>query len=235
MENIGDKKCDEKNRSRFYWMIDWSNEVPSGNGSDNDIASSSNGSGNDHRYSIVSTADEEKASNFYLKPIVHCANDKYFWIVTDPEDHGPQTKSKPQKSKPDELKKQKPPRSDDCKAQSTSTGKHEPQRHVSVCKENLVVELNVTPRSAKRSAFKLKNPRDDQTYPLHKSQWLPEALRGSQPYIVGREGKSFRTGLKKDKVCSIYVKKDGLKLMYGHYKEGHEGYGFFILETGHKT
>ena len=105
-----------------------------------------------------------------------------------------------------------------------------------MCKDNhLVVELNITPRSAKKSALKLKNPRDDQTYPLHKSQWLPEALRGSQPYIIGREGKSFRTGLKKDQVCSVYIKKEGEKITYGEHKEGENGHGFFILETGHKT
>jgi hypothetical protein len=101
---------------------------------------------------------------------------------------------------------------------------------------NLVVELNINPRSAKKSAFKLKNPRDDQTYPLHKSQWLPEALRGSQPYIIGREGKPFRTGLKKNQVCSVYMQEEeGKEIVYGKHREGADQHEFYTLESGHKT
>ena len=185
------------------------------------------------RYSIVSTTNKEKASNFYLKPIVHCASDRYFWIVTDPEDHGEQKKSQKDKEHNESMLSQQQPRSDDCKPESKE---HEPQRYVRVCSGNLIVELNINPRSAKRSAFKLKNPRDDQTYPLHKSQWLPEALRGSQPYIIGRKGKSFRTGLNKDQVCSVYMpEQEGKQIIYGKHEEGDNAYGFFILESGHKT
>ena len=102
-----------------------------------------------------------------------------------------------------------------------------------------MVELSINPRSAKMSTFKLKNPRDDQTQPLQKSQWLPEALRGSQPYIIGCEGKPLRTGLKTKKVCSVYMlAKEGEKVGYGKKDENKENvdwYGFFILECGHKT
>ena len=176
------------------------------------------------------------ASNFYLKPIVHCANDNYFWIVTDPEDHAGRVRPDSQEDQEQGKSKipQRKPYSNKCKPQSS--GNHEPQRYVRVDDGNLVVELNINPRSAKKSAFKLKNPRDDQTYPLHKSQWLPEALRGSQPYIIGREGKPFRTGLKKDQVCSVYMpKKEGEKIEYGKHREGVDRHGFFILESGHKT
>ena len=203
------------------------------------------------------------ASNFYLKPIVHCANDNYFWIITDPEDHADrvrpnsqvdqeQDKSKkpcdpeghagqvrPDSQEDQEQDKSKKPcaqqklYSNKCKPHLS--GNHEPQRYIRVNDGNLVVELNINPRSAKKSAFK-QNPRDDQTYPLHKSQWLPEALRGSQPYIIGREGKPFRTGLKKDQVCSVYMhKEEGNKIEYGKHKEGVDQHGFFILEAGHKT
>ena len=185
------------------------------------------------RYSIVSTTDKGEASNFYLKPIVHCTSDKYFWIVTDPEDRGKRKNPPDDKDHDESMLSQRQPRSDKCKPKSNE---HEPQRYVRVCSGNLIVELNVNPHSAKKSAFKLKNPRDDQTYPLHKSQWLPEALRGSQPYIIGREGKSFRTGLKKDKVCSVYMsEQEGKEITYGKHEEGGNAYGFFMLESGHKT
>ncbi len=176
------------------------------------------------------------ASNFYLKPIVHSADDSYFWIVTDPEDHTDRVRHNSQENE-EQDKSQIPQQklySNKCKPQSS--GNHEPQRYVRVDDGNLVVELNINPRSAKKSAFKLKNPRDDQTYPLHKSQWLPEALRGSQPYIIGREGKPFRTGLKKNQVCSVYMQEEkGKEILCGKHRESADRHGFFILESGHKT
>ena len=134
----------------------------------------------------------------------------------DPEDHAGQVRSdsqedqeqgesrKPCDPEDQEQDKSKKPctqqklYSNKCKPHLS--GNHEPQRYVRVDKGNLVVELSINPRSAKMSTFKLKNPRDDQTQPLQKSQWLPEALRGSQPYIIGCEGKPLRTGLKIKKV-----------------------------------
>ena len=233
------------------------------------------------------------ASNFCLKPIVCCANDHYFWIVTDPEDHAGRVRPDVQEDQDHgESKKSFDPedhagqvRSDSQEDQEQGesmklcdpedhashvridsqedqeqdkskkpcvqqklysnkckphlSGNHEPQRYVRVDKGNLMVELNINPRSAKMSAFKLKNPRDDQTYPLHKSQWLPEALRGSQPYIIGCEGKPFRTGLKTKKVRSVYMlAEEGENVGYGKNEENKENvdwHGFFILESGHKT
>ena len=213
-------------------------------------------------YTIVCTPIEEEASNFYLKPIVQCGDDKYFWIVTDPEDFDKQSsekrdthkipvkeanssdegqaKSKPQAedrhNKPNERQglshDQLEPQSDSCIPESKR--KLEPQRYVSVYKKDLVVALNVDPHSAKKSAFKLKNPRDDQTYPLHKSQWLPEALRGSQPYYIGGEGKRFRRSgiIKKKKTYTTSVYIEDHIIMFGEHEND---YGFFILEPGHKT
>ena len=186
-----------------------------------------------NRYEIICTSDDKKASNFYLKPIIQCGDDKHFWIVTDPEDcdkHSSDTQETVV-HKGDELLQREP--QSDCVPQSII--KLQPQRYVSMHDKNLVVQLNIGQQSAKKSAFKLKNPRDDQTYPLHKSQWLPEALRGSQPYLIGREGKPFRSGLKNNKVWSVYISdaQSGRKVVtYGKHKNG---YGFFILEPGHKT
>ena len=210
-------------------------EFPTGETSTNDSGKRQDKCSLGCRYSIISTKDKEKASNFYLKPIVQSSSDKYFWIVTDPEDHGDQKKSQEDKKYGGSKIPQQQPHSDECKTESNG-GEGEPQRYVRVCNGKLIVELNINPRSAKESAFKLKNPRDDQTYPLHKSQWLPEALRGSQPYIICREGKSFRTGLKKDQVCSVFMpEQEGKQITYGKHKEGEHAYGFFILKSGHKT
>ena len=78
-------------------------------------------------YSIVSTTDKDKASNFYLKPIVESSSDKYFWIVTDPEDHGQQKKS--QKDKENDKPKWQS-HSDECRPESTGSEKRKPQRYV---------------------------------------------------------------------------------------------------------
>ena len=51
------------------------------------------------------------------------------------------------------------------------------------------------------SAFKLKNPRDDMTYSLSRSQWLPEASLGSRPYIICCEGKALQSWRKTRSVC----------------------------------
>lgn len=222
-------------------MIDWKSFISEISSSDPDNNQSTEKC-TLGRYRIRCTADERKASNFYLKPTVQRASEKYFWIVTDPEDHEDrETKAEPEAESQEEegydkseFKSQRQPPSDKCKPQSKND---EPQRYVSVYKKDLVVELIINPRSAKNSAFELKDPRDDHTYPLHKSQWLPEALRGSQPYIICCKGKSFRSRLKKDRVRSVYIEQTELERMitFGKHKEGVNGYGFFILESGHKT
>ena len=228
----GSEPSGKEKKTRIYWKIDWTHST-SNNQQDSIVSTKDSKSAKDQQYSILSTKHSKSASNFYLKPIIQCANENYFWIVTDPEDHACQRASDSEEDKRQDIP-QLNPYSDKCKPQSSRN--MEPQRYVRVCEENLVVELNINPRSAKKSAFKLKNPRDDQTYPLHKSQWLPEALRGSQPYIIGREGKPFRTGLKKDKVSSVYMlAEEGEKIKYGKHKEGDNCYGFLILESGHKT
>ena len=138
-------------------MIDWNNET-----------SSSSGTGNDHRYNIVSTADNKKASNFYLKPIVHCASDKYFWIVTDPEDHGGQEKSMPQddiKLDKSKSEKQKHPHSGDCKPTSNGTGKHvtDPEDHKD--REKSQPQDDKKPKLEEQ-----KQPRSDECKLLHQTE-----------------------------------------------------------------
>ena len=243
-DSEGSAPSSAEQKTRIYWKIEWkpstSNNQQDRIVSTKDCKSASNATikCNNQQYRIVSTKDCKSASNFYLKPIIQCGKEDYFCIVTDPEDHACRATPSSQEDKGQDTRQQNP-HSDKCKPQSSRN--MEPQRYVRVCEGNLVVELNINPRSAKKSAFKLKNPRDDQTYPLHKSQWLPEALCGSQPYIIGLEGKPFRTVLNKDQVSSVYMlAKEGEEIKYGKHeygkhKEDDIPYGFLILESGHKT
>ena len=109
----------------------------------------------------------------------------------------------------------------------------EPQRYVNVVKKQLVVELDVKRRKKDDSAFKLTNAQDGKMHPLSKSQWLPEAIMGSQPYILCRKGKplssKFHDGLK-----SVYI-KDKECVTIGSHTDNYDGYSYFILETGHPT
>ena len=228
-------KDSKGHRKRLYWTTDWNSPISAAKS--NQGENQERECEDDHscavgnRYKILCTANKEEASNFYMKPIVQCGHDKYFWIITDPEDHD----SKPQADEGYDKSLVSPlePQSDKCVPQSKRN--REPPRHVSAYDNSLVVELNINPHSAKKSAFKLKNPRDDQTYPLQKSHWLPEALHGSQPYLIGREGKPFRSRIKNNKVWSVYVKNEDEIIMFGNHQEGINGYGFFILVPGHKT
>ena len=69
------------------------------------------------------------------------------------------------------------------------------------------MELDVKRRRKDDFVFKLKNAQDGKTHPLSKSQWLPEAIMGSQPYILCRKGKplssKFNNNLK-----SVYINTD---------------------------
>ena len=85
--------------------------------------------------------------------------------------------------------------------------KHEPQRYVSL--NDKVVELSGDLYSThkRKAAFMLKNPQDGETYPLYKNQWLPEALScGTQPYLIGREGIPFHSGVKQNN-SSVSIKR----------------------------
>ena len=125
----------------------------------------------------------------------------------------------------------------------------EPQRYIQIdpCTKRLEAVLVI--RHKDHSAFKLKNPRDDMTYSLSRSQWLPEASLGSQPYIICCEGKAMQSwrktkrsvcvqkndaidtkhkGVKDDQKVQRY-KKEGKKAMNGHHQDDNEvGNDFFL-------
>ena len=112
----------------------------------------------------------------------------------------------------------------------------EPQRYVSVVDDKLVAGLNLK-HLKKGSVFKLKHLHEDVTQPLSQSQWLPEALRGSQPHIICRQGNTLRSKFIKGKLMSVYInmekdRKERL-LSYGKHVEGNKRYSYFILEHGH--
>lgn len=232
------------------------------------------------------TPNKEKASNFYFKPIVQSSSkgDKYFHIVTDPDDSqihaqadrkkqtnadqtdlpggirsdnrersviesgsesqqqdppGPQNASQSDTDQVDSADSQNAPTPVESDSQSTPGQDHldelEPQRYVTVVKDKLVAGLNVK-HLKKGSIFKLKHMHNDVTRPLSQSQWLPEALRGSQPHILCRQGNTLRSFIK-GKLMSVYIKieKDGEKrfISYGQHIEDDKVYNYFILENGH--
>ena len=74
----------------------------------------------------------------------------------------------------------------------------EPQRYVTVTEDGQVAaQLNLKHLKKKsNSIFKLKNLHDNNTQPLSKSQWLPEAIRGSQPHILCCQGTGVRSFVK---------------------------------------
>lgn len=243
-------------RKRLYWNIDWT--LPRKEDKD-----SSNG------FRIKYTPNESDASNFYLKPAVALkGGDKYFHIVTDPEDDRglPSATCEAQTSKDQAIGEQakasqsetstvqrlsppqaslpgpdKVPRRHVLHSQlSQSERILEPQRYVSVLPDNtLVVELDIKRYKKNRSVFKVKHPQTGKTHPLSKSQWLPEALLGSQPYIIGLEGNSH-TSQKRKKTRSVHInRKKGSKsseaVVFGSHTESYFKYSYFILETGHPT
>jgi hypothetical protein len=112
----------------------------------------------------------------------------------------------------------------------------EPQRYVSVVDDRLVAGLNLK-HLKKGSVFKLKHLHEDVTQPLSQCQWLPEALRGSQPHILCRQGNSLRSKFIMGKLMSVYInmEEDHEKklISYGKHVEGDKRYSYFILEKGH--
>ena len=226
---------------RLYWKINWKSTTESDNKQEE------RGDYLKTKYKIECTDKKDEASIFYLKPVVQPnaigAHGKYFWIVTDPEDYD---RSSVPNETPEEDKSECPVKKPEPLSYNTSCvpqikKKREPQRYVSVNKEEeLVVELSSDLYSTRKAAFKLKNPRDGETYPLYKSQWLPEALCGTQPYLIGREGTPFLSGVRKNKINSVYIKKspdseDKKVVMFGSHKS-EEGYiNLFRLARRHIT
>ena len=226
---------------RLYWKINWKSKT------EFDHKKREEGDCLKTKYKIECTDKKREASNFYLKPVVQPdaigAHGKYFWIVTDPEDYDRTSVASetPEEDVPEHPVKKPQPWSYSTSCVPHKKKKHEPQRYVSVNeKEELVVELSGDLYSTRKAAFKLKNPRDGETYPLYKSQWLPEALCGTQPYLIGREGTPFHSGVRKNKISSVYIKqspdsKDKKVVMFGSHKS-EDGYiNLFRLARGHIT
>ena len=143
----------------------------------------------------------EEASNFYLKPCK--SSERYFYIVTDPEDDVKSSDEVEPKHHASAEKAE--PVHGNVQASTMSGEVCEPQRYIQIdpCTKRLEAVLVI--RHKDHSAFKLKNPRDDMTYSLSRSQWLPEASLGSQPYLICCEGKALHSWRKAKSVC---VEKD---------------------------
>ena len=110
----------------------------------------------------------------------------------------------------------------------------EPQRYVNVVVTRLFVELDVKRRKKDDSVFKLKNAQDGKMHPLSKSQWLPEAIMGSQPYILCRKGEPLSSKFNSN-LNSVYINAQKGCVTIGSHEDDHVEYSYFILENGHAT
>ena len=186
----------------------------------------------------------------------HVGGEKYFHIVTDPEDvpiedpsTGRQKNPPPEEDTEPEENVLNDTRTDqeimpvsdtDSEVSEPPTvtatkERHEPKRYVTVKKgpgssQYLCADF-VIKKNKRNTAFKLKNLVDDMTYSLSRSQWLPEASLGSQPYVICREGQSFLWGVKT--VC-LDEGKEG-KVTYTENRRENYDNRLFILEHGRKT
>ena len=178
---------ESKQRKRLYWRV-CRKEDPKKTGITR------------YTYPVECKAIEEsdEASNFYLKPFSQGrGSERYFYIVTDPEDDVKSSTEVEPKDQESEAKAE-PERGDGAKSRRV----WEPQRYIQINPQTNRLEAVLVVRKHKgHSAFKLKNPQDDMTYSLARSHWLPEASLGSQPYIICCEGKSLQSWRKTKSVC----------------------------------
>ena len=180
----------------------------------------------------------DEASNFYLKPTARkSGEDKYFYIVTDPEDVPKLPKSTTARISSVDADIQVSPQTElvreDLQAISESTAAgEEPQRYIQIHEHSSQLEAELLV-SKSHSAFKLKYPQDDMTYSLSRSQWLPKASLGSQPHIVCCKGKSLLSWHHAQSVC---IKRKGDKYLVSHTEnKAPLSDCLFVLEVGHKT
>ena len=181
---------ESKERKRLYWRV-CRKECPQKTGTTR------------FTYPIECKAitKPEEASNFYLKPLSQGRScERYFYIVTDPEDDiksSDEVEPKHQAS----AATAEPEHGDD-QAPSKRNEVYEPQRYIQINPHTKHLEAELVVRKHKpHSAFKLKNPQDDLTYSLSRSHWLPEASLGSRPYIICCEGKALQSWRKTKSVC----------------------------------
>ena len=225
---------ESKERKRLYWRV-CRKECPQKTGTTR------------FTYPIECKAitKPEEASNFYLKPLSQGRScERYFYIVTDPEDDiksSDEVEPKHQAS----AATAEPEHGDD-QAPSKRNEVYEPQRYIQINPHTKHLEAELVVRKHKpHSAFKLKNPQDDLTYSLSRSHWLPEASLGSRPYIICCEGKALQSWRKTKSVCFQKPntkhkgvkddqkvqrnKKEGKKAMNGHSQDDNEvGNDFFL-------
>ena len=145
--------------------------------------------------------ESKEASNFYLKPCSLGKDcERYFYIVTDPEDDVKSNAEVEPKHQASAAKAE--PEHGGVQNSCNSEPVHEPQRYIQINPETNQLEAVLVVRTHKgHSAFKLKNPQNDKTYSLSRSQWLPEASLGSQPYIICRDGKPLQSWSSTKSVC----------------------------------
>ena len=112
--------------------------------------------------------------------------------AADTED--PHTPNQPKIDDPSKATATSPANSAGPKDQHTLNQPHyarAPQRFVYMNPKNKHLSVKMV-IDKKKSAFKLKDPHSRLTQSLSKSQWLPEAALGSQPYFIQPRGSSYR-------------------------------------------
>ena len=232
---------ESKERKRLYWRV-CRKECPQKTGTTR------------FTYPIECKAitKPEEASNFYLKPLSQGRScERYFYIVTDPEDDIKSSDEVEPKHQASAATAE--PVHGGVQASTKSRRVWEPQRYIQInphTNPNRLEAVLVATKYKDHSAFKLKNPQDNMTYSLSRSQWLPEASLGSQPYIICCEGKSLQSWRKTKSVCvekndTIDTKhkgvkddqkvqrnkKEGKKAMNGHHQDDNEASNDFFLNS----
>ena len=209
------------------------------------------------QYRITCTDDFEKACNFYLKPF----EEKYFLIATDPEDtritdqlqevdkseesHTPNaTATTPQSATVSEEPNTCTPSQPMTEEQPGTTTMYipppavrvyerVPQRFVRMHKQDGDVHLSAEMViNKKTAAFKLKYPHHIKSHQtLSKSQWLPEAALGSEPYFISLRGSSFQH--KSASILSVGEENGKYVITCDHSDNIDKQ--LFVLKLGHKT
>ena len=171
----------------------------------------------------------------YLKPF----EEKYFLIATDPEDtritQQLQEAEEAEKSHTSNQLKTEKQHESTTSQPATAVNERVPQRFVHLHREGGHVHLSADMVIDKKAAaFKLKYPHRIKSHQtLSKSQWLPEAALGSEPYFIYRRGSSFQR--KSASILSMGECTDGKYVVTcGHHSVNIEQQ-LFVLKLGHKT
>ena len=187
--------------------------------------------------------------------------EKYFHIVTDPEDvptacpltrpkkdphteedtepkveedteaKDPHTEEDTEPKAEEDTEAKDPHTEGDTEPKDATTKKQqEPKKYITIDDSGkFLCAKFMIKKNKRKTAFKLKNLVDDKTYPLSRSQWLPEASLGSQPYAICRRGQSFHRKMKT--VCI----KNELVTYSSTENDSDIDSSLFILERGRIT